>query len=204
MHLILRHLPTSRDPIPLQGSHIRSSSRDLTFKPQYLAEIAWAYATTKEIAAHILFDDVITNALVTKQDEFTENELLKCHDAFILLSPTKYLLQRDVISEMTSMGLEPDEEVLTEEMGYRLDALVAIDGEKIGIEVDGPSHFAGRKPTGSTLLKRRQVNNLDGIQVVSVPYWEWNRLRKNSNMKQAYLRSLLDLEALSGPSARNL
>ncbi|KAL7549934.1 hypothetical protein ACHAWF_013189 [Thalassiosira exigua] len=137
------------------------------FDPQQLATIAWAYATADESAAHTLFDDVITHALS--------------------------LLQRDVISELTTMGFEPDEEVLTE-TGYRLDALVAIDGEKIGIEVDGPSHFAGRKPTGPTLLKRRQVTSLDGIRVVYVPYWEWDRMKKDSNKKQAYLRSLLDLK----------
>ena len=38
------------------------------------------------------------------------------------------------------------------------------NGNKIGIEVDGPSHFVGRKPTGSTLLKYRQVNTLDEIK----------------------------------------
>ena len=40
-----------------------------------------------------------------------------------------------------------------------------VNGNKIGIEVDGPSHFVGRKPTGSTLLKHRQVITLDGIKL---------------------------------------
>ena len=34
----------------------------------------------------------------------------------------------------------------------------------------GPS---GRLPTGSTLLKQRQLGQL-GYKVVSVPYWEWS------------------------------
>ena len=40
--------------------------------------------------------------------------------------------------------------------------------------VDGPSHFhfLGKNPTGSTILKHRQVSNLGGIPLVSVPYWE--------------------------------
>ena len=38
----------------------------------------------------------------------------------------------------------------------------------VGIEVDGPSHYVYRKATGRTLLKRRQVNTLDEILIVSV------------------------------------
>ena len=75
--------------------------------------------------------------------------------------------------------------------GYRLDALVEANGEKIGIEVDGPHHFINRKPTGNTILKHRQVTSLEEIPVVSIPYWEWNKLRKDGNKKQHYLRSLL-------------
>ena len=104
--------------------------------------------------------------------------------------PSPSALQNDVISELTSIGLQPEEEVLTER-GYRLDALVEVNGKKIGIEVDGPSHFLGRKPTGNTILKHRQVINLEGIPVISVPYWEWDKLRKDSDKKQQYLRSLL-------------
>ena len=40
-----------------------------------------------------------------------------------------------------------------------------VNGNKIGIEVDGPSHFVGRKPTGSTILKHRQVSTLDEIKL---------------------------------------
>ncbi len=78
-------------------------------------------------------------------------------------------MQDDVISVLASMGLQPEEEVLNKS-DYCIDALVEVNEKKIGIEVDGPSHFVGRKPTGSTFLKHRQVNTLDEIQVVSVPY----------------------------------
>jgi len=47
----------------------------------------------------------------------------------------------------------------------------------------GPS---GRLPTGSTLLKQRQLVQLD-YKVVSVPYWEWNALRRDEEQEQAYL-----------------
>jgi hypothetical protein len=88
--------------------------------------------------------------------------------------------------------MSPEEEVLTPS-GYRLDALVEVNGEKVGIEVDGPSHFINQEPTGSTLLKRRQVITLDDIRITSVPYWEWNKCGNDSAKKQKYLRSKLGL-----------
>jgi hypothetical protein len=88
--------------------------------------------------------------------------------------------------------MSPEEEVLTLS-GYRLDAIVEVNGEKVGIEVDGPSHFINREPTGSTLLKHRQVSTLDNVQIISVPYWEWNKLGKDCVKKQDYLRAKLGL-----------
>ena len=63
----------------------------------------------------------------------------------------------------------------------------------MAVEVDGPTHFIHRRPTGSTILKHRQVARLDRIEVVSVPYWEWDEL-KNSKMKQLYLRKKIGSE----------
>jgi|Transcript_32639 hypothetical protein len=56
--------------------------------------------------------------------------------------------------------------------GYRIDALVEVNGNQVGIEVDGPSHFisSSKSPTGSTILKRRQVPSVDGMKLVFVPY----------------------------------
>ena len=59
--------------------------------------------------------------------------------------------------------------------GYRLDALVKVKGQILtGVEVDGPTHIITKVPIGETIPKRRQVSNLDGIPIVSVPYWEWD------------------------------
>ena len=44
----------------------------------------------------------------------------------------------------------------------------------------------GRLPTGSTLLKQRQLEQL-GYKVVSVPYLEWDALRRDKDKEQAYL-----------------
>ena len=61
-------------------------------------------------------------------------------------------------------------------IGCSLVTLVEVNVNKVGVEVDGPSRFVGRKPTGSTMLERRQVAAVDGLLLVSVPYWEWNEL----------------------------
>ena len=69
-----------------------------------------------------------------------------------------------------------------------------VNGKTIGVEVDGPSHFIGkgRSPLARTILKRRQVPSIDGIKLVSEPYWEWGKLG-NDKLKQRYLRKLLNM-----------
>jgi hypothetical protein len=52
----------------------------------------------------------------------------------------------------------------------------------------GPS---GRSPTGSTLLKQRQLGQL-GYKVVSVPWWEWIALRGDKDRERAYLFKALE------------
>jgi hypothetical protein len=109
----------------------------------------------------------------------------KCHHALVAHTTQSSRLQDDVISVLSSIGMHPDEEVLTPS-GYRLDALVEVNGTTVGIEVDGPYHFMDQQPTGSTLLKRRQVTNLDGIQIISVPYWEWNELGRTARRSRSF------------------
>ncbi len=115
---------------------------------------------------------------------------------FLSRVPRASKLQDDVVSQLSSIGLDPKEEVLLSS-GYRIYALVEVDGKTVGVEVDGPSHFIGKgtSPTGSTILKRRLVPAIDGIELVSVPYWEWDKLGKSQTkkQKQEYLRKLLGL-----------
>ena len=75
----------------------------------------------------------------------------RCYDAFIVDRSHPSRLQNDVVNELTSMGFHPQEEMLLTCSGYRLDACVLVHGEKVGIEVDGPFHFTGLKPTGQTI-----------------------------------------------------
>lgn len=97
-----------------------------------------------------------------------------------------------MIAQLTSLGMQPEEEVLTP-TGYRIHAVVDVNGTKMAIEVDGPSHFLGRRPTGNTILKHRQVQKLDDMMlIVSIPHWEWNELQSDED-KQQYLQSKLGL-----------
>ena len=47
---------------------------------------------------------------------------------------------------LTSLGLDVHEEVRVDG-GYTIDAVIEWRGVRVGIEVDGPSHFVGGTPT---------------------------------------------------------
>ncbi|EJK65038.1 hypothetical protein THAOC_14163, partial [Thalassiosira oceanica] len=180
---------------------------------QHLANIAWAYSVVN-VPSQDLFNECYVGALASRENAFSEEDLsqlhqwqlwqqelesrielprslrAKCRNAFTSRGYSESKLQNDVAGELRAAGLDLDEEVLLGS-GYRIDALVKVgDGRKVAVEVDGPSHFIDRRPTGSTILKHRQVLRLDRIEVVSVPYWEWNEL-KNSVTKQHYLNEKL-------------
>ena len=122
----------------------------------------------------------------------------RCADAFRSREGTPSRLQLDVVGALRKLeGVEAvEEEVVTEE-GYSIDALVCLPGDvRVAVEVDGPSHFleagtgaAKRTPSGTTRLKHRQLR-AQGWQLVSVPYWEWDRL--NASQRGPYLRGLLN------------
>ena len=60
-------------------------------------------------------------------------------------------------------------------------------GQKLCIEVDGPSHFYTntRIMNSSTLMKHRHLK-ASGWFVISLPYWEWDKL-KTIHEKRNYL-----------------
>jgi hypothetical protein len=197
------------------ANHIVAMKDLSSFLPQELSNIAWSYAVAN-INDPWIFNSEFIASLQSRVDDFGLKDLFQlyqwqlwkdelklginlpsalceqCRKAFLSRLPEPSRLQDDVIYVLSSIGMSPEEEILTLS-GYRLDAIVKVNGEKVGIEVDGPSHFINREATGSTLLKRRQVNNLDGIKIVSVPYWEWDEFGKDRAKKQDYLLSKLDL-----------
>lgn len=56
-------------------------------------------------------------------------------------------------SDFQGLGLLPEEEVLVPS-GYRIDALVEVGGQDIGVEVDRPTHFIDRALAGKPIIKR--------------------------------------------------
>ena len=135
-----------------------------------------------------------------RSDDLPTSDLLEiCRATFSNDVGQPSEMQRDVgvtlASLASSLELSPKNEVVLHE-GYSLDFVVNWNKYLVGVEVDGPSHFMGREPTGATLLKWRQLRHL-GIRLVSVPHWEWERLDSDNKCKERterakYMQSLLD------------
>jgi hypothetical protein len=195
------------------GSAIAERDNLKSFNKQNLSNLAWAFAVSN-VDLPSLFNDAFTKALSDRQDCFTDENLSqlyqwhlwqtgeksnaglpqafvnKCRQAFTSQDTRSSSFQKDVVLELAALNLDPVEEYETPS-GYKLDALIEMNGKMVGVEVDGPTHFVERQPNGPTLLKRRQVETIDKIPLVSVPYWEWEKIGKDRGKKQKYLQSLL-------------
>jgi len=121
----------------------------------------------------------------------------ECRQVFSEQSTHESRLQQEVAAALRRAVSEVDieEEYRDPRSGYSIDVLVrrrsAAGSTEWAVEVDGPFHFAqdGRTPSGSTLLKRKQLGQL-GYAVVPVPYLEWQVLT-SEEAKQGYLRDKL-------------
>eukprot|EP00964_Phaeocystis_antarctica_P136429 scaffold100876_cov63-Phaeocystis_antarctica.AAC.2 len=119
----------------------------------------------------------------------------RCRDAFSSEDGVASKLQRDVVASLLALELATQEEVRTLQ-GYSLDAVSVVmhGGREVAIEVDGPSHFCGRMPTGATALKRRQLRAA-GWALLPVPYilgvGRPRQLGSSEAAKQEYLRAAL-------------
>ncbi len=92
--------------------------------------------------------------------------------------------------------------VETKESGHSIDQVVhdlsvnvkSNTGAVAGwvVEYDGPYHFlVGRSPLCGTLMKRRHLQLLR-YTVVSLPYWEWDLLKK-SDKRKIYVKDKLHI-----------
>jgi hypothetical protein len=194
---------------------VANRQKFLSFNGQDLANIAWAY-TVANADAPMLFNDFFTKTVLERCHGFLDDHLTqlyqwhlwqtkelshaglpdnlrdRCLKAFTESNTTTSCLHMDVVSELKSMNLNSVEEHPTPS-GYSIDALVKVDGRIIGIEVDGPTHFINRNPIATTMLKHRQITSIDKIPLVSVPYWEWDKLGTDHDKKQQYLQVLLGM-----------
>ena len=101
-------------------------------------------------------------------------------------------MQTDVGHALREIGMEPEAEVRTPE-GYRLDFVIHVDGERVGIEVDGPNHFVANTilSTASTHLKHRQLCRLSSLRTLIIPYFRWNETGHTLGRKRRYLKLLV-------------
>ena len=126
-----------------------------------------------------------------------------CRDEFFKLRVSPSETQKVVCRALCRMGLIVVEEARCPRSGYSIDMLAREPCPSAGahgelpakaaaewaVEFDGPQHFLkSGSPTGSTLLKRRHLKML-GYSVVSVPYWEWEKVRGDEASQEVYLWS---------------
>ena len=135
-------------------------------------------------------------------------------DDAIQLTSSK--LQSSVSRAMNRIGVDHEEEYLVPIQDVKLLALdMALPDRKVGIEVDGPSHFIHNldkwsvdqetKPreghwswtthemNGSTAMKDRLLQK-KGWTIVHIPFWEWDRVQGKTAAEDEYLSSVLSME----------
>ncbi|KAL7553839.1 hypothetical protein ACHAWF_017162 [Thalassiosira exigua] len=215
-NLLWAYASIGQDNLPLFKSFSATAAALIEqYNAQGLANIAWAFAVSN-VDAPDLFSERFVAALIQKSETFNDEQLCqlhqwklwrietnarvrlppslldRCSSAFTSSSIDVSDFQKDVVCELSAMGLQPKDEVLLSS-GYRLDALVEVYGQRVGIEVDGPSNFIDGMPTTRTMLKQRQVSAIDGIAIVSIPCWEWKRFGNYRDARQRYLWSKLAL-----------
>ena len=126
-----------------------------------------------------------------------------CRDAFFMTFPKPSSLQMEVGAALRSMGYQVEENVRDELTGYLVDLVVHLKSENLvlAIEVDGPVDFVAKygSAKGEILLKRRLLTHSklghEQFRLVSIPYWDWNELVRNS--ENSFLRKQREVEFLS-------
>ena len=126
----------------------------------------------------------------------------RCRVSFIVNdkeSANPSQMQKRVTEQLRSLfwGMESfsvHEEVRCDS-GYSIDVVVDDKKQgKVGVEVDGPSHFIGetQRHAGATELKHRQLRH-HKWKLITVPYWEWTALKVETEpmAMSRYLRKKL-------------
>ena len=130
-----------------------------------------------------------------------EDLIQRCRQVFVSTEAKPSHLQNNVVAALGDLqDVNRVEVEVSTKSGYSLDAVVVYRGNRVGVEVDGPSHFVGQSqsPNGNTISKHRQVCALENLKLVSVPYWEWDAIEKEGSSKERkenkeqYLQNLLD------------
>jgi very-short-patch-repair endonuclease len=97
--------------------------------------------------------------------------------------------QRQVGESLRKLGISHELEYTTADGLFSID--LAVVDRRIAIEFDGPSHFTVNtlEPLGHTRLRDRLLSAM-GWRVVSIPFFEWDRLQRPEQM-DAYIKQRL-------------
>jgi hypothetical protein len=97
--------------------------------------------------------------------------------------------QREVGESLRRLGISHELEYITADGLFSID--LAIVDRRIALEFDGPSHFHtdALEPRCHTRLRNRLLSAM-GWQVVSIPFFEWDRLHQPEQM-DAYVQHRL-------------
>ena len=97
--------------------------------------------------------------------------------------------QREVGESLHRLGISHELEYITADGLFSID--LAVVDRRIALEFDGPSHFTTNtlEPLGHTRL-RDQLLSAMGWRVVSVPFFEWDRLHQ-AEQRDAYVEHRL-------------
>ena len=93
--------------------------------------------------------------------------------------------QREVGQSLRRLGIPHELECITADGLFSID--LAIVDRRIALEFDGPSHFTRntQEPLGHTRLRDRLLSAM-GWHVVSIPFFEWDRLHQ-TEQRDAYV-----------------
>jgi very-short-patch-repair endonuclease len=98
--------------------------------------------------------------------------------------------QREVGESLRRLGISHQLEYTTADGLFSID--LAITDRRIALEFDGPSHFTTNtlEPLGHTRLRDRLLSAM-GWHVVSIPFFDWNRLHNRPEQMDAYVKQRL-------------
>jgi hypothetical protein len=93
--------------------------------------------------------------------------------------------QREIGESLRRLGIPHELECITADGLFSID--LAIVDRRIALEFDGPSHFTRNtlEPLGRTRLRDRLLSAM-GWHVVSIPFFEWDRLHQ-TEQRDAYM-----------------
>ena len=97
--------------------------------------------------------------------------------------------QREVGESLRRLGIPHELEYITADGLFSID--LAVVDRRVALELDGPSHFTRNtlEPLGHTRLRDRLLSAM-GWHVVSIPFFEWDRLHQ-TEQRDAYVERRL-------------